>query len=520
MSLWRIHTRTDFVNEDVCEYCIKNNVAVLGWSLNDKQVEAYLKKNEMSMEEFSSLRNSIDSEEKYKDLASKVFAKFSSVERLMKVEENDLIWMRGKGKYYLARVGKDSKWVFNKGEKERINDIANQLTNIQWFPASSTADESAVPGAVTTAFIKGSAFQKIKNTYVEDYSKLLYNELSEDYKYSDVFLTNCMSSFFSLLQPSDLEDLLCMYLYKDNHYITIPSTNKISTPLYECVLIDPENKDGNNTNIYIQVKKGKVYELGDQQKSAVYSAVLNGIKIHGELMSFPIMVDGDFLPYIYPINIIDSGIYSEMLNSEEKGLVKSQNCLLYNEIITKIGDKLSSNELKVLKAVLICKIASLSFFDKQDALTAIKYCSNLDEDIIKASIRELEDRHGIIGYDEQSKTYDLIAEANGFNEFKRVYARYKMGSKVSIDDLEEDLIDKLKIYEPIDTSFAQEVHISSPEWKFKKELIDSKNIDEGYLLSSIRTIDSAFDCENYRGVALLFLMALIAINQCKQENLL
>ncbi len=139
MSLWRIHTRTDFVNEDVCEYCIKNNVAVLGWSLNDKQVEAYLKKNEMSMEEFSSLRNSIDSEEKYKDLASKVFAKFSSVERLMKVEENDLIWMRGKGKYYLARVGKDSKWVFNKGEKERINDIANQLTNIQWFPASSTA---------------------------------------------------------------------------------------------------------------------------------------------------------------------------------------------------------------------------------------------------------------------------------------------------------------------------------------------------------------------------------------------
>ncbi len=213
-------------------------------------------------------------------------------------------------------------------------------------------------------------------------------------------------------------------------------------------------------------------------------------------------IDGDFLPYIYPINIIDSGIYSEMLNSEEKGLVKSQNCLLYNEIITKLGEKLSENELKVLKAVLICKIASFSFFDKQDALTAIKYCSNLDEDEIKAAIKELEDRHGIIGYDEQSKTYDLIAEANGFNEFKRVFARYKMGSKASIEDLDEDLVEKLKINEPIDSSFAQEMHISSPEWKFKKDLIDSKNIDEGYLLSSIRTIDSAYDCENYRGIAL------------------
>lgn len=33
-----------------------------------------------------------------------------------------------------------------------------------------------------------------------------------------------------------------------------------------------------------------VYSLGDQQRSAVYSAVLNGLKIYGDKMSFPIMV--------------------------------------------------------------------------------------------------------------------------------------------------------------------------------------------------------------------------------------
>lgn len=33
-----------------------------------------------------------------------------------------------------------------------------------------------------------------------------------------------------------------------------------------------------------------VYSLGDQQRSAIYSAVLNGLKIHGEQMSFPAMV--------------------------------------------------------------------------------------------------------------------------------------------------------------------------------------------------------------------------------------
>ena len=34
-----------------------------------------------------------------------------------------------------------------------------------------------------------------------------------------------------------------------------------------------------------------VYSLGDQQRSAVYSAVLNGLKLYGDKMSFPAMVD-------------------------------------------------------------------------------------------------------------------------------------------------------------------------------------------------------------------------------------
>ena len=34
-----------------------------------------------------------------------------------------------------------------------------------------------------------------------------------------------------------------------------------------------------------------VYSLGDQQRSAVYSAVMNGLKVHGEKMTFPAMVE-------------------------------------------------------------------------------------------------------------------------------------------------------------------------------------------------------------------------------------
>lgn len=45
-----------------------------------------------------------------------------------------------------------------------------------------------------------------------------------------------------------------MYLNKEYGYVVIPSTNKKSTELYECVLLDPKT----GKNIFIQVKNGKV----------------------------------------------------------------------------------------------------------------------------------------------------------------------------------------------------------------------------------------------------------------------
>lgn len=47
---------------------------------------------------------------------------------------------------------------------------------------------------------------------------------------------------------------MCAYLFSEYKYIVIPSTNKKSTELYECVLLDPKDR----SHIYIQVKKGNV----------------------------------------------------------------------------------------------------------------------------------------------------------------------------------------------------------------------------------------------------------------------
>lgn len=247
MEVWRLQVNTG--EDSIAEYCIENNVAAMGWSLK-----------ELSESERKNIKN-IKTFEDYCKYADKVYKSYASVKRLKEqVKENDIIWMhsRKEGKYYFGRVKKESKWIFNSEAAEK-RDAGNQLTNIDWYEASTRADEESVPGAIATAFIKGSTLQRINKDGVKEYSQLLYNKIhdpeKEQFTYEKPHL--CLDKhFYMLLSPSDVEDLLALRLYAEKKYVCIPSTNKIATAKYECVLVDPESEK--RKHIYIQVKKGKV----------------------------------------------------------------------------------------------------------------------------------------------------------------------------------------------------------------------------------------------------------------------
>ena len=244
MAVWRLQVNTGGTN--VADYCLKNHVAAMGWSLR-----------ELTQAERSGIHTFLD----YCNLARTQYKSFDSVCRMVEdVKEGDLLWMRSKneGKYYIARVKANSTWVFREDAVQM--DAANQLTNIDWYPATDKADEESVPGAVATSFIMGSTIQRIKKNGVEEYSQMLYNRVHDSaldlFNYPDPALSLCEKHFYSLLQPEDVEDLLALWLYDTKGYVCIPSTNKIATPKYECVLVDPN--DLNRKHIYIQVKKGDV----------------------------------------------------------------------------------------------------------------------------------------------------------------------------------------------------------------------------------------------------------------------
>ena len=227
-------------------------------------------------------------------------------------------------------------------------------------------------------------------------------------------------------------------------------------------------------------------------------------------------IEGTWLPYIYPAQVIDSSIFNEMLNSEEKGRVSSQYCMLYRDIITKIGDKLGELEKTVLKAILVVNMGHMAFLDKADALVAIQYCSGLKEDQVNHAIKQLEDAHGVIAFDESAKTFDFLAEASGFNEFQRLFIRHRLGQTATIYDMDQETRDQLKLGSIIETSFGQENHISSTEWCFTQRLHASTDITEMYLQNVVRELRGNTDGEKPRGMLIYAYCSGDAEEECKR----
>ena len=166
--------------------------------------------------------------------------------------------MRDNGIYYLGYVGNNLRYVYNPSIDALEHDAANQIEDVEWKPIG---DESQVPGVIATAFIRGRTLQRVRKDYMYEYASFIYNgtPLALNIKSNE----SLKQLFYDCLSPNDCEDLVCLYLYDRKGYVTVPSTNKIATELYECVLVNPLN----GKFAYPQVKKGdKELKINDYKE--------------------------------------------------------------------------------------------------------------------------------------------------------------------------------------------------------------------------------------------------------------
>lgn len=252
-TVWRLHANTDSDDKKkISGYMLKEHIMAIGWSLKDSHLEETIKEEDMAR--VCKERDNIKTIDDYDDFCNKykIYKNGvnANVTRFTKeIEEGDLIWMRHEGIYYIARFGSDSKVIYNCNDESKAKDACLQIPIGEWI---EIGDESVVAGAVTTALISRLTFCRINQKGVEEFSEFIYDKKANTAYYTDTELTFNQDYFYNYISPTDCEDLLCMYLNKEYGYVVIPSTNKKSTELYECVMLDPKT----GKNIFIQVKKG------------------------------------------------------------------------------------------------------------------------------------------------------------------------------------------------------------------------------------------------------------------------
>jgi hypothetical protein len=142
---------------------------------------------------------------------------------------DDLVWIRDrKGIYFLTKIV--GSWSYDDSAAARAHDMAG-IYPVEFVKVGKVEN---VPGKVRAAFRAPNTFQRIADATAENYSQLLYSELSGQ---SPIAYSKIESKdFFSLLSDRDIEDLVLIYLQLQG-WILIPSTRDKDTQHTEFRLV-------------------------------------------------------------------------------------------------------------------------------------------------------------------------------------------------------------------------------------------------------------------------------------------
>ena len=231
------------------DYCIEHNILGWGWTRgeNPSPVE--------TLDEYK--EDYINNKNEGKKLANLTKA----CNQAKEMREGDFCWTYAEGQWYLGKIG--GGFCFRPPDKEY--PAFGMYRKCEW---THIEEYDLVPGNVCVRSKSDGTLKCVsekENFYI--YCKDLYNGKKASQSLG--------LDFWELAHYEDLEDLVGLYLQKQEGYFVIPSTNKTGTKDYEYKLIQNGSPHReaviqckNNDNISPEVW-GK-FETGDYQDLNVY----------------------------------------------------------------------------------------------------------------------------------------------------------------------------------------------------------------------------------------------------------
>ena len=168
---------------------------------------------------------------------------------------NDLFWTRDmNGFYWICRVKDTAKVYLNKAL-----DIGAVL------PVEAYKFGLEVPGQLKASFNrpKGGITEKLKDINIIEYSKFVFNKLSNE-EYYDVNL-NLANNVIANLPDFELEELVISYLQIVKGYYLLSNSiaNKSTTVKIECQLISRDVNDVKKAVVQVKGPKAQVLDALD-----------------------------------------------------------------------------------------------------------------------------------------------------------------------------------------------------------------------------------------------------------------
>ena len=222
------------------KYCIDNNILGWGWQRGDNAKE-------------------VDSLEKYHEDYGKSKSLSVACNQIAPMKDGDYVWTYVGGQWYLGKVL--GNFIFHAPNGYPRFGMQRKC---QWKPVKN---KDLIPGNILTYSRRDGTIRRIENNdSFEKYCQYLYGDLAEEPK---------NLNFWDLIHYEDLEDMVGLYLQKEENYLVLPSTNKIGTKDYEYMLIqktEPYKKAiiqcKNNSSI--GEDNWKKFEEGEYKEFQIY----------------------------------------------------------------------------------------------------------------------------------------------------------------------------------------------------------------------------------------------------------
>lgn len=225
--------------KETFDYCLENQILGVGWQINST--------------------NSPVSWEEYLRAAEEIHGNLNVCKYIKKwVSEGDLVWTRSDdGKYFLAQVKSGWEYWISESAVKKDIDLAN-IFRVTLLPVES----DAVPGKVVACFRATRTIQEIASKPAIEYSKYLWNTLSNTNEYE--IDKDYASDIFEMLDDEETEDLVFMYLQYMG-WVLVPNSRKKDTMSYEFLAVNPKTGE----RAISQVKTGNSeINIGDYSSYA------------------------------------------------------------------------------------------------------------------------------------------------------------------------------------------------------------------------------------------------------------